>query len=308
MKGLELARRFFTDLALPAFKEQAPLALGSMAFGLAGPGSECYGFDDEISRDHDWGPRVCIWIPEDLYREQGERLQHVYDRLDDVFLGYGPVRRLDTRVRRDGVMSTPRFYRTYLGTDSPPETIRDWLLPPEEALSLCTNGEVFLDPLGSFTGLRRALLAYFPRDLWLKKIASRCRAIGEHGQYNLWRALQRGDGIVAQYHKVCFARQAAALVFLLARTYRPFAKWIFHGLRGLGQLGSAVHGNLLTILRAGGKQTLQTAVQRCAGILIDELVNQGLAVRRGSYLLDYGVQIGRTIADPALREGLDTVD
>jgi len=38
-------------------------------------------------------------------------------------------------------------------------TIRDWLLLPEEALSLCTNGEVFLDPLGSFTGMRRALLA-----------------------------------------------------------------------------------------------------------------------------------------------------
>ena len=40
-----------------------------------------------------------------------------------------------------------------------PVTIRDWLLLPEEALSLCTNGEVFLDPLGSFTGMRRALLA-----------------------------------------------------------------------------------------------------------------------------------------------------
>jgi len=157
MKGLELARRFFTDVALPAFKEQAPDTLGSMAFGLAGPGSECYGFDDEISRDHDWGPRD----------------------------------------------------RTYLGTDSPPETIRDWLLLPEEALSLCINEEVFLDPLGSFTGRRRALLAYFPRDLWLKKIASRCRAIGERGQYNLWRALQRGESIAFHYHRARFARESA---------------------------------------------------------------------------------------------------
>jgi len=308
MKGLELARRFFTDVAFPAFKEQAPLTLGSMAFGLAGPGSECYGFDDEISRDHDWGPRVCIWIPEDLYLEQEERLQHIYDRLEEVFLGYGPGRLLDTRVRRDGVMSTAHFYRTYLGTDSPPVTIRDWLLLPEEALSLCTNGKVFLDPLGSFTGMRRALLAYFPRDLWLKKIASRCRAIGEHGQYNLWRTLQRGESIAFHYHKACFARETAALVFLLARTYRPFAKWIFHGLGDLGQLGSAVHGNLLAIVRSDGKQTLQAATERCVGILIDELVNQGLAVRRGPFLLDYGVQIGRTIEDPTLREGLNSVD
>ena len=308
MKGLELSRRFFRDVALPAFKEKAAHALSSMAFGLAGPGSECYGFDDKVSRDHDWGPRVCVWIPEELYREQGEQLQRIYDELDEVFLGYGPVRRLDTRVRRDGILSTERFYRTYLGTDSPPETIRDWLLLPEEALSLCTNGEVFADPLGSFTGMRRALLAYFPRDLSLKKIASRCRAAGEHGQYNLWRALQRGDRIAFQYHKACFAREVAALVFLLARRYRPFSKWIFHGLRNLGNLGSAVHEYLLTVTGSDGRKRLQTAIEGCLGVLIDELVNQELAESSGPYLLDYGVQIQRKIEDPTLREGLDSVD
>jgi len=308
VKGLELARRFYTDVALPVFKDKAPQSLTSMAFGLAGPGSECYGFDDEISRDHDWGPRVCIWIPEKLYQEQGERLQRIYDELDEVFLGYGPVRRLDTRVRRDGIISTERFYRTYLGTDSPPITIRDWLLLPEEALSLCTNGEVFIDPLGGFTGMRRALLSYFPRDLWLKKIASRCRAIGEHGQYNLWRALKRGDRIAFQYHKACFAGEAAALVFLLQRTYRPFAKWIFHGLRNLGRLGTAVHMHLQTVADSDGKQTLQAAIEGCLGVLIDELVNQELAEPGGPFLLDYGVQIERSIEDPSLREGLDSVD
>ena len=71
MKGLELARRFFLDIALPAFRDKAPDALGRMAFGFAGLGSECYSFEDEISRDHDWGPRVCIWVPEELYRKHG---------------------------------------------------------------------------------------------------------------------------------------------------------------------------------------------------------------------------------------------
>jgi hypothetical protein len=308
VKGLELARRYFEDIALPAFERKAPEALQSMAFGLAGPGSECYGFDDRISRDHDWGPRVCIWIPEPLYQEQGERLQRIYDQLDKVFLGFGPVHRLDTRVRRDGVLSIERFYRTYLGTGSPPETIRDWLLLPEEALSLCTNGEVFLDPLGSFTRMRRALLAYFPRDLWLKKIASRCRAIGEHGQYNLWRAHERGDRIAFHYHKACFARESAALTFLLAKTYRPFAKWLFHGLRNLGRLGSVIHEHLLAVAGSEGEPTLQGQIEACLGVLIDELVDQQLAERAGPYLLDYGLQIQRTIRDPSLREQLDSVD
>ena len=308
MKGLELARRYFRDVAFPAFEDKAPHALSSLAFGLVGPGSECYGFDDEISRDHDWGPRVCIWVPEQLYREQGQKLQRIYDELDDVYLGYGPVRRLDTRVPRDGVIPTEHFYRTYLGTDSPPKTIRDWLLLPEEALSLCTNGEVFIDPLGRFTELRRALLAYFPRDLWLKKIASRCRGAGEHGQYNLWRAHKRGDRIAFQHHKACFSREAAALVYLLEKTYRPFAKWIFHGLPRLGSLGSAVHQHLETVAGGDGEQSLQIGIEGCLSVLVDELVNQGLVERSGPYLLDYGVQIQRIIEDPTLREQLDSVD
>jgi hypothetical protein len=206
------------------------------------------------------------------------------------------------------VLSTERFYRIYLGTDSPPETIRDWLLLPEEALSLCTNGEVFVDPLGRFTGVRRALLDYFPRDLWLKKIASRCRAAGEHGQYNLWRAHKRGDRIAVQYHKACFTREAAALVFLLRKTYRPFAKWIFHALTRLGHLGCAVHEYLLAVADSRSEQTLQAAVEGCLGVLIDELVDMELVQPAGPYLLEYGVKIQRIIEDPTLREGLDSVD
>jgi hypothetical protein len=311
VKGLQLARRYFTDVALPAFRMRAPGALGRLAFGLAGPGSECYGFDDEISRDHDWGPRLWVWVPEALYREQGEALQGIYDELERVFLGHGPVLRLDTRVRRDGVLSIPRFYQAYLGTGLPPETLRDWLLLPEEGLSTCTNGEVFLDPLGEFTGLREALLAYFPRDLWLKKIASRCRAAAAHGQYNLWRALRRGDRLAAHHHQAGFAREAAALAFLLRRTYRPFGKWLFHGLQAfqaLSGLGSAVHGHLLGLIDGGSTELMQAAVERCAGLLVDELVVQGLAERRGSFLRDYALQIEGTIEDAILREGLGSVE
>jgi len=311
VKGLELARGYFSEAALPAFRDRAPQAVSRLAFGLAGPGSDCHGFDDEVSRDHDWGPRVCVWVPEELYREQGQALQGIYDDLPREFMGYGPASRLDTAERRDGVLSTPRFYRSYLGTERPPESLRDWLLLPEEGLATCTNGEVFLDPLGEFTLLRQALLSYFPRDLWLKKIASRCRGMATHGQYNLWRALRRGDRLAAQHHQAGFAREAAALVFLLRRTYRPFGKWLFHGLgalRVLAGLGPAVRENLLTVIGAESEQGMRAAVERCALLLVDELVAQGLAQRRGAFLRDYALQIEGSIGEASLREGLGSVD
>jgi hypothetical protein len=105
-----------------------------------------------------------------------------------------------------------------------------------------------------------------------------------------------------------FRREAAALVFLLRRIYRPFAKWIFHGLSNLGHLGCTVHDHLLTVADGGSSRVLQAGIEGCLGVLIDELVNQKLVARDGPYLLDYGFQIQRTIEDPLLREGLDSVE
>lgn len=51
--------------------EQFPEIAEKAAAGLVGYGSECLGFDDEISRDHDYGPSFCIWLPREIYGEYG---------------------------------------------------------------------------------------------------------------------------------------------------------------------------------------------------------------------------------------------
>ncbi len=307
IKGLELARRYYSEVVLPEFMERASDTIDSMTFGLAGPGSECYGYDDEISRDHDWGPRVCIWIPENLYERHFGILQNIYEGLDHNFLGFDPVKRLDTRVRRDGILSTARFYSNYLGSDRPPETLRDWLLMPEEALSLCTNGEVFREGSGNFMVMRKVLLSYFPRDIRLKKIASRCKAAAQHGQYNLWRAFQRKDLLAVQFHKAGFTREIASLVFLLSRTYRPFGKWIFRGLDNLGSLGPDVKKYLRNFTETHDERNLRSILEGCVEELIDELVRQDLTPRMGSFLYDFGVEIERCIEDVSLRKELGSI-
>lgn len=55
MKGLELAKRLYEERARKLFENELPDLIPQMAVGLVGEGSECFGFDDEISRDHDWG-------------------------------------------------------------------------------------------------------------------------------------------------------------------------------------------------------------------------------------------------------------
>ncbi len=109
MKGLVLAEKYCKETVAPAFKAKFPGLYDQMAFGLAGPGSECYGYDDEISRDHDWGPKVCIWIPEGLFQERGEELQGLYDSLPGECCGFNGINRWDTALRRDGVISIKRF-------------------------------------------------------------------------------------------------------------------------------------------------------------------------------------------------------
>ena len=62
MKGLELSRALFRDRAEKELKARFPELFGRLAFGLVGNGSECFGFDDEISRDHDWGADFYVWL------------------------------------------------------------------------------------------------------------------------------------------------------------------------------------------------------------------------------------------------------
>jgi hypothetical protein len=168
MKGLDLAEAYYREAGLPMIRERFADCEGRLAVGLVGPGSECFGFDDELSRDHDWGPAFCLWLSDDDHARVGAELQQAYAGLPPVFEGFGPRRASPGEEWRVGVGRTAAFYRRFTGLDRPPERLEEWLRIPEESLATCTNGRVFRDPLGEFTGRREALLAYYPEDIRLK--------------------------------------------------------------------------------------------------------------------------------------------
>ena len=60
MTGGELARRFHADVVAPLLAQAMP-RLGYAA-GRLGTGSDVLGFDDAMSRDHDWGCRLTVLV------------------------------------------------------------------------------------------------------------------------------------------------------------------------------------------------------------------------------------------------------
>ena len=193
IKGLELSKRYFYDIVLPEFEKSLKDILPLCAFGLVGEGSECYGYDDELSQDHDFGPSVCIWLRKDDYLKYKDRINEVLKNLSKTYLGFQELKESEWGHNRRGLLNIDDFYFKFIGSANPPQTINDWQKIPETALSTVTNGEVFLDNLGEFTKIREQLLNYYPKAIRQNKIATRLMNISQHGQYNYVRCLRRND-------------------------------------------------------------------------------------------------------------------
>lgn len=89
MKGLELARTYYMECGRAMIQEQFESYASHMTVGLCGEGSECFGFDDEISKDHDFGPAFCIWLDREVMEQIGEDLMAAYEALPACFGGRG---------------------------------------------------------------------------------------------------------------------------------------------------------------------------------------------------------------------------
>ena len=245
---------------------------------------KCFGFDDELSRDHDWGPAFCLWLSDEDHERIGADLQRAYAELPATFMGFGPRRASPGEEWRVGVSRTTTFFRKFTGLDRPPATLPEWLRIPEHALAACTNGKVFCDPLSDFTRWRQALLNYYPEDVRLKKIASLCITIAQSGQYNFARSMRRQEMFSASYSVVKFCADAIALVFLLNRRYAPFYKWLHRAVQDLPLMGREVHERIGALLKAVEPEKQSEIMEVVSVLLADELRRQGLSDSPSDFL------------------------
>ena len=236
MKGLDLCRQYYFDIGRPLLYEKFPEVMPRCAAGLVGDGSECLGYDDDISQDHDFGPGFCLWLTAEDFRAYGAQIQEAYDSLPDGFLGYR--RQVSARGGgRVGVMEIHSFYSRYIGQEQPPKDLMRWLYLPEDKLCQVSAGEVFEDPLGEFSAIREVLRKYYPEDVRIKKIAACAARMAQSGQYNYGRLMLRQDTVAASIALDEFLRNAMKMIWLFNKRYAPYYKWTWHGLNELKKAG-----------------------------------------------------------------------
>ncbi|MCM1387596.1 MAG: DUF4037 domain-containing protein [Bacillus sp. (in: Bacteria)] len=302
MKGLELSRKYYETYGKEMLM-QFPELGNEYAAGLVGRGSECFGFDDEISRDHDFGPSFCIWLPETLYKKYGEKLQKAYDALPREFMGFSARVEEETGSGRVGVLCIEGFYYGLLGIDHVPNANEEWLRLLDENLAAATNGEVFEDRLGMFSHIREGLLSYYPEDVRLKKITARMARAARAGQYNYARAMRRAERIAAELSLSVFIKEIMELVYLLNRKYAPFDKWIHRGMSKLPVCSEI--GDMLALLYQVKEP--ETALERSiiieavCNIIVQELQAQGLSALDDNFLQAHLPAVTEKIQDEKIR-------
>lgn len=243
MQGIELSRRFYADLVRPFLAEAAPGLRHAAALG--GYGSELLGFDDDMSRDHNWGPRVHIVVSPDDFAAHAQRLIAAFSGVvPPTFLGepigwrarpHPPANGPDAAGAPDHGLEVHTLrgaLRHALGIESLERlTLEDWLGFPEQRLLVLTSGAVFHDDTGELTAARAAL-AEQPLDIRLYKIACQWRRIAEEQAF-VGRTGMVGDDLGSRVIAARLVRDVMRLAFLLAPRYAPYPKWFGSAFKSL---------------------------------------------------------------------------
>ncbi len=305
MKGLELAKSYFETCALPVLVSSFQDLLPYLAAGLAGSGSECFGFDDPVSRDHDFEPGFCLFLPgeDTVSRRDAFLLERAMDKLPREFMGFKRSLMQPVGGSRHGVMRTQAWFLDKTGSEDGNLTPMQWLHLPDYALAEAVNGEIFLDNLGEVTEIR-SRLSHYPEDIRRKKLAGHLLLMAQSGQYNYSRCLKHGETGAAQLAVNTFAGSCMQSVFLLNRVYQPFYKWSFRAMRGLPRLSLLAECLEYLITTGNDPDTArekQELMESMAGDIILELKEQQLTGATCQDLEKHAYSVQDGIRDSEIR-------
>jgi len=305
MTGIELARAYWEAYGAPMIREQFHEYEGIVAAALTGSGSECYGFDDEVSRDHDFEPGFCLFIPgeEVVDRRTAFQLERAYAKLPAEFEGFRRQKMNPVGGQRHGVFRIDEYFTEKIGCPAGELTAERWLQLPDYALAEAVNGEVFRDDAGLLTDCRK-ILREMPEDVRRKRLAGHLLLMAQSGQYNYRRCLGHGETGAAQLAVGEFVRNTLSEVFLLNRTYMPYYKWSFRALNALPggeDLGRSLEWLLTTDNGEALAEDKYFCMEGIASEIIGQLQEQGLTEATCGDLEKHAYSVNDGIRDSNIR-------
>ena len=268
--GIVLNEGFFHDVVKPLIARHYPDLRYSSA--LIGYGSDVLGLDTAISMDHNWGPRLQIFLTDQDFPKMATPLDTILrERLPVAYKGF-PTNYTDKRADLTQSMrpiaagpvnhlieihTLARFGKHALGVDVSQEfSLLDWLTLPEQGLLEFTQGKVYDDGLRQLNRLR-ARFAFYPKDIWLIKMAALWHTIGEEETF-VGRCHDLGDEIGERLILARLVNYVLKLCFYLEQQYPPYSKWLgtaFRKLRcapALSPILAAILSNASHNTRAAG--------------------------------------------------------
>lgn len=222
--GLELSNLFYADVIKPLLDLHFHGIPYSAA--LIGAGSEVLGFDTAMSTDHDWGPRIKIFLKEDDFADKAEQIESLIKvNLPDRYKDFPVQWTIDgpSSYACVEILTIRGFFQDYLNFDIREEIKpADWLTFPEQKLRTVTSGAIYWDELGLQAVRER--FRYYPQDVWFYLLAAQWQRIGQE-EHLMSRAGMAGDEIGSGLIAARLVRDLMRLCFLMEKQYPPYAKW-----------------------------------------------------------------------------------
>ena len=304
MNGLELSKEYFNQYG-KSILEDYPECKDLLCFGLTGSGSECYGYDDDISTDHDFEPGFCIFIPseEKLDRKTAFSLERAYAKLPKEFMGYNRQKMSPVGGNRHGVIRIDEYFEKAIGSKTGELDLEAWLSIPSYALAEAINGEIFVDNFGEVSKIRENL-KNMPEDIRKKRIAGNLLLMAQAGQYNYQRCLKHNEEAAAQLAVVEFVKSTMEVIFLLNKEYMPYYKWSFRAMRKLPKLSIIAETCEHLITTGNGEDMAEDKyflIEDIASTVIDELISQGITEANCGDLEKHAYSVNDQIENSEIR-------
>lgn len=267
MSGQELSRRFYLEVVQPV----AVGVLGTTphAAAVLGDGSDVLGYDDDVSPDHDFGPRVQIVLPEGIDRRP---LTAALAELPASFAGYpvffdSPTATGGWQQGQPSVCTAAEMFRARLGFDPAAGIgLTDWLTAPTQILATLAAGPVFHDPAGLLTS-RRDQLRWYPDDVWRYVLAAGWLRIDQEEAF-VGRTGGSGDDLGSRIIAARIVRDQIKLAFLIERRWAPYSKWLGRAFAEL-PLATSLSPLLQGALRADDWRDRESLLCAASSVLAD---------------------------------------